>query len=291
VVFKLILLPLRGDPAEAPAVATALSVARLFDAHVTALHVRPDVEQDMAALAAADMGMAAGLEPALSRMEKEAEAHEQAAVATWKALCTEGGFTEANHPGPPGPTAAFQAETGDEAEWVASLGRTADLIVAGRGDDAPGDIGILETALLQSGKPLLIAPDRTPAAGLSLAGTVGIAWKDGREAAIAVAAALPFLHHARRVLIFCVPEDGEAPDATPARLAHALRWHAPDVAVKLLPRGTRSPAAVLLEAAAELGCGLLVMGGYGHGRLREAVFGGFTRAVLQAAPMPVLMAH
>ncbi|MBN8901048.1 MAG: universal stress protein, partial [Rhodospirillales bacterium] len=49
--------------------------------------------------------------------------------------------------------------------------------------------------------------------------------------------------------------------------------------------------AVLLEAAAELGCGLLVMGGYGHGRLREAVFGGFTRAVLQAAPMPVLMAH
>lgn len=289
--FKLILLPLRGEAADAPAVATSLAVARLFDSHVSALHVRPDVEQDMAALAAADMGMAAGLEPALSRMESHAAAHEQAAVATWHAFCTEGGLVQTDQPNAPGPTTSFQTEIGDEAEWVASLGRTADLIVAGRGGNAVGDIGVLETVLLQSGKPLLIAPDRIPAGGPNLAGSVGIAWKDSRESAMAVAAALPFLRKARRVLIFCVPEDGEAPDHSPARLAHALRWHTGDVAVKLLPRGTRSPAAVLLKAAADLGCGLLVMGGYGHTRLREAVFGGFTRAVLEAAPMPVLMAH
>ena len=54
---------------------------------------------------------------------------------------------------------------------------------------------------------------------------------------------------------------------------------------------SRRPCALLLDAAAKANCGLLVMGGYGHTRLREAVFGGFTRAVLETAPLPVLMAH
>ncbi|MBN8910126.1 MAG: hypothetical protein J0H99_26800, partial [Rhodospirillales bacterium] len=220
--FKVILLPLRGEPADARAAATALASARLFEAHVTGLHVRPDLERDVAAFAAADMGMGAGLEPALTRMEADAEAREQAAVATWQALSRAGGLTQTDQPGVAGLTTSLQTEIGDEADWVARLGRTADLIVAGRGADPAGDLGVLEAALLQTGKPLLIAPDRLPAQDLALAGTIGIAWKDSRESALAVAAALPFLRRARRVLIFSVPEEGDGPDHAPARLAHAL---------------------------------------------------------------------
>jgi nucleotide-binding universal stress UspA family protein len=70
-----------------------------------------------------------------------------------------------------------------------------------------------------------------------------------------------------------------------------LRWHNSNITIQSLSGDDRTPAAVLLDAAAKANCGLLVMGGYGHTRLREAVFGGFTRAVLAEAPLPVLMAH
>ena len=70
-----------------------------------------------------------------------------------------------------------------------------------------------------------------------------------------------------------------------------LRWHNANVTIQSLSGGEQTPVALLLDAAAKANCGMLVMGGYGHTRLREAVFGGFTRAVLQSAPLPVLMAH
>lgn len=290
---KLILLPAAGRPADAPAYATALAAARLFEGHITVLHVRVDVQREVAALAAADMGMATGLDATMARLEQEAEERERAAAAGWRAFCEQNAVVVAERPGPAGVTAEFLAETGREADWVAAHGRTADLVVAGRGrEGGVANLDVIEAALLDTGKPVLIAPDQMPASGFApLDGTVGIAWKDTKEAAAAVSAALPFIRRARRVLIFTVDEAADPPDRSPARLAHALRWHNANVAVKLLPKSTRAPAVVLLEAAAEMACGLLAMGGYGHARLREAVFGGFTRAVLDDAPLPVLMAH
>ena len=105
----------------------------------------------------------------------------------------------------------------------------------------------------------------------------------------AVAAALPFIRKASGVVILTVPESDD-PDPSVARLARALRRHN-SVEVRSLPRGSAEPVEVLLKAAEDAKATLLVMGGYGHTRLREAVFGGFTRAVMENAPMPVLMAH
>ena len=109
--------------------------------------------------------------------------------------------------------------------------------------------------------------------------------------ACAVRAAMPFLRQADHVTIFTVPETDGPEDKSHLRLVKMLRWHNPNVSIQVLPEHTRPPVAVLLDAAVQAGCGLLVMGGYGHTRLREAVFGGFTRAILEAAPLPVLMAH
>ncbi len=287
---KLILLPVRGLPSDAPAYATALAAARLFDGHITALHIRPDVQRDVAALAAADMGMATGLEATLTRLEKEANVREQAAVAAWRDFAGRNAIVLAERPGSPGLSTEFLTETGNEADWVAEHGRLADLVVAGRGDNGSG-LDVIEAALLDTGKPVLIAAATEPEPGPALDGTVAIAWKNTKEAAAAVSAALPFIRRASRVVIFTVDEGGDQADRSPARLAHALRWHNGEVEVKLLPKDASSPAAALLAAAASSGCNLLVMGGYGHARLREAVFGGFTLAVLDDSPLPVLMAH
>jgi nucleotide-binding universal stress UspA family protein len=282
---KLILLPVRGDASDRQAYATALAAARLFDSHIAVLHVTPDVEREMAALAAADMGTATGMDATLSRLEADAEVREQAAAAAWRVFGKQAGIAMTDRPGEAGVTTEYLTEIGDSADWVAEHGRVADLVVTARGDDATG-LDLIEAALLNTGRPVLVAYGDQPV----FDGTIGIAWKDGKEAAAGVAAALPFIQRARRVLIFTVNEGG-ARDHSAARLAHALRWHAADVAVKLLPDENRPPAETLLAASVAHGCGLLAMGGYSHARLREAMFGGFTRSVLDHAPLPVLMAH
>jgi nucleotide-binding universal stress UspA family protein len=289
---KVVLLPVSGSTADAEVFATALTVARTFDSHLIALHVRPDVRRDIASLAASDGGMSAGIDTMMEKMESDADAREKTALESWKTFCTKNGVSVADTPGKSGVTAEWANETGTEADWVAEYGRTVDLIVVGRGEEEWGpDYALMEAALMDTGRPVLIAPRASTVPLAPLTAVVGIAWKDKREAAGAVRAAMPFLRAAGHVTVFTVPEsDGEA-DKSHLRLTKMLRWHNANVSMQALLEHSRPPVSVLLDAAVQAGCGMLVMGGYGHTRLREAVFGGFTRAVLQSAPMPVLMVH
>jgi nucleotide-binding universal stress UspA family protein len=175
------------------------------------------------------------------------------------------------------------------SDWLAEYGRVADIVVVGRERDGGGQsMDVMEAALMETGKPVLIAPMDPPS---SLDGTVAIAWKNTREAAGAVSAALPFLRWAARIIVFTVEEGGAAADKSHLRLAASLRWQNPNISVQVLPRHGRPAVDVLLDAVAKAGSNLLVMGGYGHTRLREAVFGGFTLEVLEQAPVAVLMSH
>jgi nucleotide-binding universal stress UspA family protein len=95
---------------------------------------------------------------------------------------------------------------------------------------------------------------------------------------------------AKQIVILTVDEDQRKPEEEAERLMTSLRWHGVPVSVRhLLPEGQSGPET-LLSAAAEHAA-LLVMGGYGHSRLREWIFGGFTLHVLRGAAVPVLMAH
>jgi nucleotide-binding universal stress UspA family protein len=283
------LLPVSGTTADPEAFAMALTVARSFDSHLVALHVRPDVRHDVASLASSDGGMTAGIDTLMEQMETDADTREKAASDAWRAFCSQNKITSTDAPGTQGVTAEWVSEVGVEADWLAEYGRTADLIVVARGEEKWGpDYVLMEAALMDTGKPVLIAP-RT-AGGAPLNGVVGIAWKDSREAAGAVRAAMPFLQASAQVVVFIVPE-GDDGDKSHLRLVRMLRWHNANITIQSLSGEDQAPAALLLDAAAKAGCGLLVMGGYGHTRLREAVFGGFTRAVLESAPLPVLMAH
>ena len=291
--IKNILLPVTGSAGDADVFAMALDAGRTFNAHYLALHVRPDVRRDVASLAASDGGAMAGIDSMIERMEAEAATRERAASDAWHAFCSENRIAIADTPRENGLTSEWFSEDGTEADWVAEYGRAADLIVVGRGPAGEAtDFMSLEAALMDTGKPLIAAPRRV--GGVALApvdGVVGIAWKDTREAAGAVRAAMPFLRVAKHVTIFIVPESDDGGDNSHLRLARMLRWHNAHVSVQPLLEHSRQPAAVLMDAAVQANCGLLVMGGYGHTRLREAVFGGFTHAVLDDAPLPVLMAH
>jgi nucleotide-binding universal stress UspA family protein len=138
--------------------------------------------------------------------------------------------------------------------------------------------------VLARAEPIETAP--SPAC----ADTVAIGWKPERQCARAVAAAMPFIARAKKVVVLCVEEDDAGPRDEAERLVRSLAWHGVAAGIERLKPATDGAAAALLAAAADR-AGLLVMGGYGHSRLREWVFGGFTRHALADAPLPLLMMH
>jgi nucleotide-binding universal stress UspA family protein len=289
---KSILLPLVGTDADRATERAAIAVAQAFGAHLIALHVRRDARQDLASLASADMGMAAGLDTVLSRMEDDIAAREKNAEDTWRETCAKAGLALAEQASArTDASQEFASEMGEATDWVAEYGRAADLVVVGRVREAAMlDLDLMEAALMDTGRPVLIpGADCVPVVD----GTVAIAWKNTREAAGAVAAAMPFIRRAKRVIVFAVEEAdaSDSVDKSHLRLVRALRWHNPNTGSQVLRHESRPAVKVLLDALAREKCDLLVMGGYGHTRLREAVFGGFTRAILEEAPLAVLMAH
>jgi nucleotide-binding universal stress UspA family protein len=117
---------------------------------------------------------------------------------------------------------------------------------------------------------------------------VVIAWKDAAESARAVAAASPFLATAKRVRLLNVAEDG-ADTTAPDMADYLVKAGIAEVELVRLERDERDVGEILLDSA---GSGvLLVMGGYGHWRWREWVFGGATDYVLRNTDVPVLMMH
>jgi nucleotide-binding universal stress UspA family protein len=286
---RIILVPATGEATDAAAFATALAVARRFDSHLCFLHVRPDVRQEISSLATPEAGVFVGIGDTMDRLERDADRREGAAEQTWRELCAREGIAMRSAPPAVGLSAEWQSETGAEYAWIAAYGRVSDLIVVGRARTGSGiAVEVLEAALMDTGRPVLIAP---PEVAASVGRVVTIAWKDTPEAAGAVAAARGFIREAERVVIMTVEEEPDGEDHSGKRLQNALRWYNPRVLLRRLTREPRAPVETLLEAAVQVESDLLVMGGYGHTRLREAVFGGFTRYVLEHAALPVLMLH
>jgi nucleotide-binding universal stress UspA family protein len=284
--IKTILVPATGGEGDPSVFASALAVARRFDAHLEFLHVHRDAAA-VAVSMAADGGGATTVDSLITRLEEEADQRENKANRLFRSFCQREALALCEAPpAPPGSSAWWFREIGAEPYWVTEYGRAADLLVIGR----PGKSGSLETlegALIDSGRALLI-PAAAPLA--SVPETVVIAWKATREAARAVTAALPFLQLAKQIVIVTVAEDQRAHGEEADRLMAGLRWHGIPISVRHLRPDGHSAADKLLAAAREHAA-LLVMGGYGHSRLREWIFGGFTQHVLRGCEVPVLMAH
>ncbi|MDM0045076.1 universal stress protein [Variovorax dokdonensis] len=180
-------------------------------------------------------------------------------------------------------------------EALTEHGRAADLIVLGQHDpedpdNASGAGDITQRVLMEAGCPILVVPyagrfDDVPRSAV-------LAWDGTREASVAIRAALPALRLANKVTVLSLGAAGADDEdrlMTP-QLLNYLRRH--DVHASAHREVTDIGVGdALLSRLADLGADLLVMGGYGHSRIRELVLGGATRRILQSMTVPVLMAH
>lgn len=179
---------------------------------------------------------------------------------------------------------------------VTAQAHYADLVVLGQADPAHPLFDKLatlpETVMVDCGRPVLIVP---AAGGADTVGKrVLIAWNDSREAARAVGDALPLLQAAQAVTVLTigpVRDFADGDDQAGLNLVQHLARHDIRAEAAHIPSGLGATGDLIVSRAEELGCDLLVMGGYGHSRTRELILGGVTRDVLQHMTLPVLMSH
>lgn len=169
--------------------------------------------------------------------------------------------------------------------------RLTDLVVVGRGQPhhpEPLRQALIETVLFDSGTPVLLVPDGTT---LFKPDRAMVAWDGSATAAQAVRSALPMLALASSVTIAMVAHDASDAAESGSDLATYLSRHDLSAEVIELPAVGLRVADVLVDAVRDRGFDWMVMGAYGHSRLREFLFGGPTRQVLAGMPVPVLLDH
>ncbi len=181
-----------------------------------------------------------------------------------------------------------RAEAAEDA-FIGSYGRSFDLIVLGRPGPEPQNPRMppLETALFDSGRPVLVVPKSAPQ---TLARNVLVAWNRSTQQARTNIFALPLLRLAEQVTVLTV-EGGTVPGPSADEAARHLRRNGIKATALTVKRGQRTPGEIILDHAASLGCDLLVKTAYTQSRLRQMIFGGATRHILANATLPVLMAH
>jgi nucleotide-binding universal stress UspA family protein len=188
-------------------------------------------------------------------------------------------------------TRALEATFGSGATLFASIARRFDLAVVGQTEREQGasEELLIEAALFESGRPLLIVP-YIQRSGLKLDRVIAC-WDGGRTAARAIADAMPFLEQAKAVDVVTVAEERKQEEIAGASMTAHLARHGIRATSRQMPKGDISVDNVILSYAADAGADFLVMGGYGHSRLREFILGGVTRGILASMTLPVLMSH
>ena len=191
-------------------------------------------------------------------------------------------------------TRTLDATLGGAAALFARIARRFDLSVVGQAQREHGaseDL-LIEAALFESGRPVVLVP-YIQKQGLKLDRVV-VCWDGERTAARAIADAMPFLERAKAVDVVVVAEerkqDKQEEIAGVEMIAHLVRHGVPATA-KRTSKGDISIENVILSYTADSGADFLVMGGYGHSRLREFILGGVTRDILASMTLPVLMSH
>ncbi len=176
-----------------------------------------------------------------------------------------------------------------EDAFLGAYGRVFDTIVVGRPDGSEGQtrLSTVESALFETGHPVMIAP---PSAPRTFGEVAVIAWNRSTETARAVLGAMPLLKKARRVIVLEL-EDWGVPGPSGSELARSLRMHDVSAEAVTAPDPSDRPGETILSECAALGCDLLVKGAYTQSRLRQMFFGGATSHILSNTTIPVLMAH
>jgi nucleotide-binding universal stress UspA family protein len=285
--MRTILVNLEISPVLDSALECALLVARRFNSYVEGLHMRPG-QPDI--IAAGADGFVAAAPDLVASFEREARERAERAREAFEAFMARHGLPRATGQAPgSGVCADWRIESSSGHAAIGGIGRVFDLVVLGRPlkDSVSPSMAALETALFESGRPLLIAPPTPPP---SLGRNIVIAWNCSTETARTVAFVMPLLAQAERITVVTV-QKGTVPGPSAAELARNLQRHGLAVEWRELPSGDRGPGETVLRQARDLGADLLIKGAYTQSRLRQLIFGGVTSHILAEAELPVLMAH
>jgi nucleotide-binding universal stress UspA family protein len=188
--------------------------------------------------------------------------------------------------------AEWRGQIGFPGEICSQAARAADLLIlGGRNRRAPYSAPDVAEVLMECGRPVLVTPPtrvRSPVGEHAL-----VAWKDCRESRLALVSAIPLLRRAQGVTVYAVGpgEDDGAAEAALADVVHFLARHQIVAEPVLAPRGDTSTGRQILDEALARSAGLIVAGGYGHGRIREWVLGGVTRDLLRDSSVCLCLAH
>lgn len=208
----------------------------------------------------------------------------KAAVARFEAAAKRAGLSAE--------TRIISASVSAAADQFARIGRRFDLVVVGQADPDQGiqDEVVDETALFESGRPVMFVPF-IQKGGVKL-DRVMVCWDGGRAATRAIADSLPLLRKAKQVeIVMIAGKSAKGDEVAGADLGQHLARHGLKVDVKRITSPDIDVASTILSYAADSSADMIVMGGYGHSRLREFILGGATRGILESMTVPVLMSH
>lgn len=290
--MKNILVPLVGFENDARALDATFLIAERFQSYISGLRVHPGPMTIVTQAAVQQFGSKMGNVELIHTLQKEAEARSKSAAAAFEAFLKRRLPPGAARSAGAGVNAAFRQIEGDPIDDTVAGARFYDLVVLARApQNGQFSVDAMANILVGCGRPVLLVPD---APVHSIGTTVAIAWKETAEAARALTAAMPLLSGAKRIVVLATTEnDADDDQATQSAdlLASQLRHHGLSVESRRVPSDRKSVPEALLEAARESDADLLVMGAYSHSRMREFVFGGFTRHVLKECPLPVFLLH
>lgn len=275
--YKTILMHCNDNRRLKNLLAPTLIIASRFQSHVVGLSVVPPVSViPVGALEAPPVIVDAHCE--LYRQEVPAMRRQFEETMTGKPITSEWRDADA---GPLG-----------VADVVLEHGRTADLIVASQSDEdwpSGGWLDVADRLAVESGRPVLIVPNGQASA--QIGNRILVAWNGRREAARAVFDAMPLLKHASATKVVRISESDDAEEQVSPDISSALVRHGVETVKTEIVTSQAGAGPGLMAQAEAFDADLVVMGCYGHSRLREFVFGGATRHFLQKMRLPVLMSH
>ena len=281
--FKTILVSLNHEKRVAALVSAAAVIARRTDAHVIGLYVMPPLFMP------SDVILPMGSE---FYQQQISEHHAQSARIKKR-------FEELTH------GESFVAEWriqgdarsayGTVADGVVQQSRSAELVIVSQACDGiapPMLTDIPQRVALESGRPVLVVPVKW--SPCEFGHDIAIAWNDSREASRATFDAVPLMRNAKTVRLLTIGEttdDDGTTTMTATDIASTLARHGLKVDVEAIDDNSRNVGPAILARVVSDRADLLVMGAYGHSRMREFILGGATRDMLKSMTVPVLMSH
>lgn len=290
--IKTILVPFGGQDTEIGTLQTALSLAKLYNAHVEVWHVSPNPYKEVTLYSGPSMAIPYFDEETIKALKEFYVENRKEAKSKYFKIIRENKIPHLDNPGNVmTPSVSFHWANGDVEHIISTRARLTDLIVLCRSPKRGGSRfpDVIDSCLFKTGKPVLLIPPGKSARRLN--GKAVIGWNASIESSRAVNASLPLLQKGKALIVTAMTNEAKNFPIPAKDLAEHLERH--EIATKVLQvdTGKTSPSEILLKAVKNMDAGLLVIGAYTHSRLREVILGGVTDHMLRKANIPVLMMH